>query len=286
MNCEIFGQSTFLHQSLLFKLYSRMYQNQGDKLPKDIHPIDALKSYGDLNQIKFVQKHEPEKPNNKTNLVQIDSSTKFLAFDVQFLHSQGLRSELVEISACDVQNPDLKFHVSCYAFDEPALKVDPEFQSIQDGLKSFVNWIQNWKCVLIQLNPHKRAWPGFINHLCFYDFLPCISTNLIGIVDLKNILPNEYSKLDSLDKLHKILFKETIELYKSKEVLNSICQIVDRFNIEDLKKHVQDTRSTLLEIRNKLNKSLGDDISCGNYYPKGHIANFRIDHNYFNDLLK
>ena len=164
VNCEIFGQSTFLHQSLLFKLYSRMYQNQGDKLPKDIHPIDALKSYGDLNQIKFVQKHEPEKPNNKTNLVQIDSSTKFLAFDVQFLHSQGLRSELVEISACDVQNPDLKFHVSCYAFDEPALKVDPEFQSIQDGLKSFVNWIQNWKCVLIQLNPHKRAWPGFINH--------------------------------------------------------------------------------------------------------------------------
>ena len=82
------------------------------------------------------------------------------------------------------------------------------------------------------------------------------------------------------------MFKETIEMYRYKEVLDSICRIVAKFQIEDLKKHVQNPQDTLSEVQCKLNKSLGDDISYGNYYPEGHIGNFRINQNYFDKWLK
>ena len=120
---------------------SKLYQNQGDKLPREIYAIDALKSYGDLSKVKFVHKFEPEKSNTTELLPAVNLNalnTKFLAFDVQFLHSQGLRSELVEISACDIHNLSQNFHISCYAFDEPTLKSsNPEFQSIGESYDSF-----------------------------------------------------------------------------------------------------------------------------------------------------
>ena len=277
-----------------FKVSSN-YQKNLNQVPKGIYIIDALKSFGNLNQVKFTHKFEPASPTIKlVNLKEEEdekSSVKkitYLAFDVQFLNSQGLRSEIVEISARDIENDTIEFHVSCYAHDEAvSMKSSPGFSSIQEGIFSFLEWIsdRNNKCILIQFNPHRRAWPGLLNHLCFYKFLPQFLNHVIGICDLKRVVSKEYPKFDHLEKLHKEIFKHSIELYRSKEVLESLSNISNRYGIGELKNHVEDLQSTLKEVQIKLNKSLGDDIASGNYYSDGHIGNFRISPTYFDTLV-
>ena len=107
----------------------------------------------------------------------------------------------------------------------------------------------------------------------------------IEYVDLKRVVSKEYPKFDHLEKLHKEIFKEAIELYRSKEVLGSLCNISNKYGIEQLKNHVEELQSTLKEVQIKLNKSLGDDIASGNYYSDGHIGNFRISPTYFDTLV-
>lgn len=275
-----------------FKVSSNYQKNQ-NQVPKGIHIIDALKSFGNLNQVKFTHKSEPTSPTIKlVNLDEEGLENKemiYLAFDVQFLNSQGLRSEIVEISARDIENETVEFHVSCYAHDEAkSMKNSPGFSSVQDGIHSFLQWISDRninQCILIQFNPHRRAWPGLLNHLCFYEFLPQFFNHVIGICDLKRVVSKEYPKFDHLEKLHKEIFKHSIELYRSKEVLESLSNISNRYGIGELKNHVEDLQSTLKEVQIKLNKSLGDDIASGNYYSDGHIGNFRISPTYFDTLV-
>ena len=143
LNAQILKNTARVEDTLELSKFrvSKLFQNQ-NTFPKDIFPIDGLKSYGDLNLIKFMHKEDPEKKSNEaeketTDALNLDANARFLAFDVQFLHSQSMHSEIVQISACDVNDCDQNFSVSCYAFDEADLKL-PGFKSIEDGFKFFL----------------------------------------------------------------------------------------------------------------------------------------------------
>ena len=86
-------------------------------------------------------------------------------------------------------------------------------------------------------------------------------------------------KCDTIDKIHKQLFNETVEAHRSKEVTESITRILDKIgqapNIST-KGFVEDSTKTLEKVKKKLDLSLAEDISHGRYYSQGHIGNFRI----------
>ena len=106
--------------------------------------------------------------------------------------------------------------------------------------------------------------------------------NIKGTCDLKDLVQKSklcLGKCDTIDKIHKQLFNETVEAQRSKEVTESIVKILDKIgqapNIST-KGFIEDSMKTLEKVKKKLDHSLAEDISHGRYYSQGHIGNFRM----------
>ena len=111
-------------------------------------------------------------------------------------------------------------------------------------------------------------------------------SNLVGICDLKYGIPKEHSKQENFEKLYRGLFHESIELHRSKEVVTAIRRIfLEKCRLDDLKQNIQDPKTTLVDAKKKLDKSLGDSIGQGVHFPIGHIGNYRISESYLDPLM-
>lgn len=289
MTEEIMEHSVAIMDSLTYA------QFRVSKLAQNLSPVPgvvlhkSLVNVNDLSNVIFKNSFEPIKDDIKpANDVDI-SSTDFVALDVQFMHSQGLRSEIVEISAKILGNCDA-FHVICYGQDEQHLSGDKQFKSVNDGLIAFIEYLET-KCkarvIITAFNIYQRKWPGLVNHCYFHNLVPRLMSKVRGVCDLKLALKqfkDQLVKCDTIEKVHKQLFNETIEAYKSKEALESVVRIMQMLAQKCgptwADKSVQDSVATLAETKTKLDASLGDDIAQGRHFPVGHIGHFRMPQNY------
>ena len=147
----------------------------------------------------------------------------------------------------------------------------------------FFQWLSQFNSVvLISFKPGLRQWPSLVNHAYFHGHVRELMQNIKGICDLKDLVQKSklcMGKCDTIDKIHKQLFNETVEPHRSKEVVESIIKVLDKIgqapNIST-KGFIEDSMKTLEKVKKKLDLSLAEDISHGRYYPQGHIGNFRM----------
>ena len=150
-----------------------------EKRNQQFHFIFALNAYGEIPNVKFDKDPNPDletKKENEFKDVMDTNGIKYLAIDVQlseeFSISENdarkpkLRSEIIEISACEIQNAENRFHISCRAYNEPGL----ELPSVEEGLVKFIKWLtkHNGKCILVGYDMYQMLWPNLLNHLCYF----------------------------------------------------------------------------------------------------------------------
>jgi hypothetical protein len=256
-----------------------------DNVPGNVKLIKTLVNIKDLSKVKFINSLKPE-----DDTLRLESA-QFVVLDVQFLQSQGLRSEMVQLSACLLKDPEMtKFEVSCYAHGEEHLEAEFGYKSAQHGINQFMEWLNGWNdqkqpLVIVAFGILHRKWPGLINHCSYYGKLCDLLTHVRGVCDLKKVVAKHNKKLANfdLDKVHKQLFKEAIESYRSDEVLDSNVRIIRQLAkdsncdyVQLVQGNVQDTVTSLDEVKKKLDNSLVGDIGAGLHFPEGHFASYRM----------
>ena len=150
-----------------------------EKRNQQFHFIFALNAYGEIPNVKFDKDPNPDletKKENEFKDVMDTNGIKYLAIDVQlseeFSISENdarkpkLRSEIIEISACEIQHAENRFHISCRAYNEPGL----ELPSVEEGFVKFIEWLttHNGKCILLGYDMYEMLWPNLLNHLCYF----------------------------------------------------------------------------------------------------------------------
>lgn len=260
-------------QRSIFQVSKRILNLKDNPAPKGIHVINNL-ALPKLNTL--VLKNTPSSNNDQVKILQFDSSMTLIGIDIQLLESQSFRSEIVEISAAPIQKEGKKFQMICRGMDEDFLDDVP---TITEGIQQFMEWLQSYKNVIfVGFKPHLKLWPSLINHVYFYGHCSAFFSNIKGICDLRGIIMKSQlcqGKCESLDKIHKQLFQETIEIHRSTQVLDSILRIGSRFKMEEFEP-IEEIMSSLPIIKKKLDTSLAEDIAHGKYHPSGHIGNFRM----------
>ena len=161
------------------KAYISQKNTLVEKRAQQFHFIFALNAYGNIPNVRFDKDPNPDLDANKENEFKDVSNiydVKYLAIDVQlseeFSISEDdsrkpkLRSEIIEISACDIRNPDRSFHISCRAYNEPGL----ELPSVEEGFVKFIEWLtlNSGKCILVGYDMYQMLWPNLLNHLCYF----------------------------------------------------------------------------------------------------------------------
>ena len=102
------------------------------KPPGGIYFIKALAT-GNLDKIVF--KNQPSEDQDEK--FHADETTDFVAYDIQLMQSQGMRSEIVEISAQHIRDREKSFWSKCYGHHEEDFLDLPNFTSIDNCLKQF-----------------------------------------------------------------------------------------------------------------------------------------------------
>ena len=102
------------------------------KPPGGIYFIKALAT-GNLDKIVF--KNQPSEDQDEK--FHADETTDFVACDIQLMQSQGMRSEIVEISAQHIRDREKSFWSKCYGHHEEDFLDLPNFTSIDKCLKQF-----------------------------------------------------------------------------------------------------------------------------------------------------
>ena len=106
------------------------------KPPGGIYFIKSLATIPNWEKVLF--KNQPLE--ERDDQFHPDETTNFVACDIQMMHSQGVRSEIVEISAIHVQDRSKVFHTSCYGHHEDFLNL-PHFKPVNESLKEFLGVI-------------------------------------------------------------------------------------------------------------------------------------------------
>ena len=151
--CQIFlDHSTDVNESLEIATFraSRSVQTSG-KPPGGIYFIKSLATIPNLDKVVF--KNQPFEDAIE-NFVA-DETTNFVACDIQLMHSQGIRSEIVEIYAQHVEDGSKTFWSKCYGHKEENFLNLPDFKSVNECLKQFfeVNTIYSVKsCQVVEAN--------------------------------------------------------------------------------------------------------------------------------------
>ncbi len=293
---EILANSTSMANALElaeFKV-SKMVQALTKPEP-GIHYIKDLSQKFDLPKVEFINK----KAKAKKELLQISlPNATLIGLDVQFIESQGIRSEIVEMSAQVLFQEDLKggneFHVQCYSFYENEASMNG-FRSNQEGLHLFLDWLSSHQnVILVMFKPMIRAWPNLINHVYFYGLQARFFTTVKGLACFQSLVQNSgkaHGKCESIEKIWRQLSKspDEIHAHRSRQVLRTMVTIVqDYLGQDELQKSYDKcfltSTDNLAKVKRDLDNSLAEDITVGKYFPSGHIGNFRMPENYFLSL--
>lgn len=217
--------------------------------------------------------------------------TKYVVFDAQFLHSQGPRADLVHLMAAQVDDGEV-FEQACVPPGEEHLLDEATNTTADIALGRFVEWLKKTKgpiksLVLVAYGCNYKKLPGLLNHVSFHDYDSSFRQVVNGVVDLRDLCKRDahLAKLDSLDKLHRSLFREDIELYRPDEV----CQSNRRLAQEMAKKRgisvnqlLQDDAMTLAYAthmaKKVLDESMARDIEAGTHFVPGEYKEHRIPH--------
>ena len=97
--------------------------------------ICFIKSLATGNLDKIVFKNQPSEDQDEK--FHPDETTDFIACDIQLMQSQGIRSEIVEISAQHIRDREKSFWSKCYGDNEEEFLDLPNFTSIEECLKQF-----------------------------------------------------------------------------------------------------------------------------------------------------
>ena len=282
LTSDILKQSVEIANALevaSFKL-TKLLQNM-PKPSDGVFIVRSLVMAGKLENYIFKNavKKDDENEESKNDLHE---NATYIVIDVQFIHSQGLRSEIAEISAQDLNATKEKFFVRMHGHDESYLK-SSGFKSGKEGLEEFMQWLCRFKnVVILSYKPYLRQWLGLVNHAYFHGSEKELFKIVNGLCDFKNIVINSQicdGKCENIEKVHKQVFNEVIEPHRSQEVVDSIIRIFNRIQmpIEEISKgNIEDIAKTLENVKKKLDNSLSDDIANGRYYSQGHIGNFRM----------
>ena len=117
-----------------------------EKRNKQFHFIFALNAYGEIPNVRFDKGQNPDLEHKKEfdfkDVSNVDG-IKYLALDVQLsevfcisendIRKPNLRSEIIEISACDIQDSENSFHISCRAYNEPGLELPSVEEVLRDA---------------------------------------------------------------------------------------------------------------------------------------------------------
>ena len=294
-NEELKNSSVGSSDALAFSQFRVSKLAQSMTPPNGVYQIKSLVNFN-LSKVTFKNQTKQllQSDVQLVPLTEIQLDLTVILIDIQLMHSQGERSEIVQIAAQSLQKDHLKFEANCHGFNEDFLANDVRYLPVSEALKNFVKWLEknfpNKFIVLTAFKIFHKIWPSFIYHAYFHDVSQALLKQIQGVCDLKKVIMKEdkvLGKRDNIDTIHIHLFNEKIDSYKSKEVLDSTHRIIKNLQKPGNKSYldlfqdcVEDPKSTLAATKVKLDKSLGEDISRGKHYPLGHIGNYRLPENY------
>ncbi len=262
---------------------SKLMPNSFNGVPKNVHLIRSLKLDLKKGPGKYrFNNSAPRQPMKEVKLTGDLSATAVVIFDVQFLHSQGLRSEMVDLSA-RVFDSTRSFQAKCATGDELHLQAEDKscFRPIKEALLDFLTWLEEVqgdakaKLVLASYQCFPRKWPGLVNHFSFYQLLNRFSALVLGVSDLKK-------SCDPLEKVAKNKLNMDVEMYRSDEVIEATHAILHKLltaNSDSFTKilaPVVELEWALNDAKRKLDASIGEDITRGIDFEEKEYANHRI----------
>ena len=119
---------------------SKLAQNMTP--PNGVYQIKSLVNVN-LSKVAFKNQTKPQSNNDvKTLNLNDKSNLAIIIIDVQLMHSQGERSEIVQITAKSFQDESIQFEVNCRGVQEDFLANDVRYIPVSQGLANFASWLK------------------------------------------------------------------------------------------------------------------------------------------------
>ena len=110
--------------------------------PNGVYQIKSLVNVN-LSKVAFKNQTKPQS-NNDVKFVTLNdkSNLAIIIIDVQLMHSQGERSEIVQIAAKSLTDESIQFEANCRGVQEDFLANDVRYIPVSQGLANFVTWLK------------------------------------------------------------------------------------------------------------------------------------------------
>ena len=141
-NEELKQSSVGIADALAFSQFrvSKLAQNMTP--PNGVYQIKSLVNVN-LSKVAFKNQTKPQSNNDvKTVTLNDKSNLAIIIIDVQLMHSQGERSEIVQITAKSLQDESIQFEVNCRGVQEDFLANDVRYIPVSQGLANFATWLK------------------------------------------------------------------------------------------------------------------------------------------------
>ena len=141
-NEELKNSSVGIADALAFSQFrvSKLAQNMTP--PNGVYQIKSLVNVN-LSKVVFKNQTKPQSNNDvKTLNLNDKSNLAIIIIDVQLMHSQGERSEIVQITAKSLQDESIQFEVNCRGVQEDFLANDVRYIPVSQGLANFASWLK------------------------------------------------------------------------------------------------------------------------------------------------
>ena len=141
-NEELKQSSVGIADALAFSQFrvSKLAQNMTP--PNGVYQIKSLVNVN-LSKVVFKNQTKPQSNNDvKTLNLNDKSDLAIIIIDVQLMHSQGERSEIVQITAKSLQDESIQFEVNCRGVQEDFLANDVRYIPVSEGLANFATWLK------------------------------------------------------------------------------------------------------------------------------------------------
>ena len=163
-NEELKQSSVGIADALAFSQFrvSKLAQNMTP--PNGVYQIKSLVNVN-LSKVAFKNQTKPQSNNDvKTVTLNDKSNLAIIIIDVQLMHSQGERSEIVQIAAKSLTDESIQFEANCRGVQEDFLANDVRYIPVSEGLANFATWLKQ--------NFHDKFIGNFrLFYLFFGDFL-------------------------------------------------------------------------------------------------------------------
>ena len=141
-NEELKQSSVGIADALAFSQFrvSKLAQNMTP--PNGVYQIKSLVNVN-LSKVAFQDEGKPQSNNDvKTVTLNDKSNLVIIIIDVQLMHSQGERSEIVQIAAKSLTDESIQFEANCRGVQEDFLANDVRYIPVSQGLANFATWLK------------------------------------------------------------------------------------------------------------------------------------------------